>query len=76
MIRAFKGITPTIAADAYIDASAQVIGEVAVGQASSVWMNAVVRGDVNVIRIGRRTNIQDGTVVHVMRDPSSRPTIT
>ena len=75
MIRPFKGITPTIAADAYIDASAQVIGEVAVGQASSVWMNAVVRGDVNVIRIGRRTNIQDGTVVHVMRDPSHPTTV-
>ncbi len=70
MIRAFKSVTPTIAADAYIDASAQVIGDVVIGEASSVWMNAVVRGDVNVIRIGCRTNLQDGVVVHVMRDPS------
>jgi carbonic anhydrase/acetyltransferase-like protein (isoleucine patch superfamily) len=51
---------------AYIDASAQVIGDVEIGEESSVWMNAVVRGDVHYIRIGRRTNIQDGTVVHVM----------
>ena len=70
MIRAFKGITPTIAPSAYVDASAQVIGDVHVGDEGSVWMNAVVRGDVNLIRIGRRTNIQDGTIVHVMREPS------
>src|SRR5262249_38991092 len=47
-----------------------VIGDVVIGEESSVWMNAVVRGDVNHIRIGSRTNIQDGTIVHVMRDPS------
>ena len=74
MLRIYKGITPTIAADAYIDESAQVIGDVHIGDESSVWMNAVVRGDVNVIRIGRRTNIQDGTIVHVMREPS-HPTV-
>jgi carbonic anhydrase/acetyltransferase-like protein (isoleucine patch superfamily) len=74
MVRAFKDTTPVIAADAYVDQSAQVIGAVAIGAASSVWMNAVVRGDVNVIRIGARTNIQDGTIVHVMRDPS-HPTL-
>jgi carbonic anhydrase/acetyltransferase-like protein (isoleucine patch superfamily) len=51
---------------AYIDESAQVIGDVEIGPESSVWMNAVVRGDVNRIRIGRRTNVQDGTIVHVM----------
>jgi carbonic anhydrase/acetyltransferase-like protein (isoleucine patch superfamily) len=54
-------------ASAYIDQSAQLIGDVEIGEDSSVWMNVVLRGDVNVIRIGRRTNIQDGTVVHVMR---------
>lgn len=70
MIRIYKGITPTVASSAFVDASAQVIGDVHIGEESSVWMNAVVRGDVNHIRIGRRTNIQDGTVVHVMRDPS------
>jgi carbonic anhydrase/acetyltransferase-like protein (isoleucine patch superfamily) len=74
MIRVYKGITPAVAATAFIDASAQVIGDVHVGEESSVWMNAVVRGDVNHIRIGRRTNVQDGTVVHVMREPS-HPTI-
>jgi carbonic anhydrase/acetyltransferase-like protein (isoleucine patch superfamily) len=70
MIRAFRSTEPTIASTAFIDASAQVIGDVIIGQESSVWMNAVVRGDVNHIRIGSRTNIQDGTIVHVMRDPS------
>ena len=70
MIRTFKDATPAIASSAYVDASAQVIGDVHIGEESSLWMNAVVRGDVNTIRIGRRTNIQDGTVVHVMRNPS------
>jgi carbonic anhydrase/acetyltransferase-like protein (isoleucine patch superfamily) len=58
---------PRVHASAYIDQSAQLIGDVEIGEDSSVWMNVVLRGDVNVIRIGRRTNIQDGTVVHVMR---------
>jgi len=53
---------------AYIDISAQVIGDVEIGEASSIWMNAVLRGDVNWIRIGARSNVQDGTVVHVMND--------
>ena len=74
MLRIYKGITPRIAPDAFIDESAQVIGDVHIGDESSVWMNAVVRGDVNFIRIGRRTNIQDGTIVHVMREPS-HPTV-
>jgi carbonic anhydrase/acetyltransferase-like protein (isoleucine patch superfamily) len=51
---------------AYVDDSAQVIGDVEIGAESSVWMNAVVRGDVHWIRIGARSNVQDGTVVHVM----------
>ena len=74
MIRTFNAVTPTVAASAYIDVSAQVIGDVHIGEESSVWMNAVIRGDVNFIRIGSRTNIQDGTIVHVMRDPS-HPTV-
>ena len=53
---------------AYVDESAQVIGDVEIGAESSVWMNAVMRGDVNFIRIGQRSNVQDGTVVHVMHD--------
>lgn len=58
---------------AYVDESAQVIGDVQIGAESSVWMNVVIRGDVNQIRIGARTNIQDLTMVHVMRD--AHPTI-
>jgi carbonic anhydrase/acetyltransferase-like protein (isoleucine patch superfamily) len=68
MLRAYKGRLPRVAADAYVDASAQVIGDVQIGAESSIWMNVVVRGDVNSVRIGRRSNVQDGTIVHVMRD--------
>jgi len=67
VIRSFKDRTPVVDATAYVDQSAQVIGDVQIGPESSVWMNVVVRGDVNGIRIGRRTNIQDLTMVHVMR---------
>jgi carbonic anhydrase/acetyltransferase-like protein (isoleucine patch superfamily) len=66
VIRPFKDKTPMIDASAYVDHSAQVIGDVQIGPESSVWMNVVIRGDINGIRIGRRTNIQDLTVVHVM----------
>ncbi|HEV2882023.1 MAG TPA: gamma carbonic anhydrase family protein [Pyrinomonadaceae bacterium] len=65
MIRPFRGKHPKIHPSAFIEASAQVIGDVEIGEQSSVWFNAVVRGDVFYIRIGNRTNIQDGTVVHV-----------
>ena len=68
MIRSYKGTVPTVDATAFVDQSAQVIGDVHIGAESSVWMNAVIRGDVHRIRIGRRTNIQDLTMVHVMRD--------
>jgi len=68
MLRPYKGIQPRVAADAYVDASAQVIGDVEIGPESSIWMNVVIRGDVNTVRIGRRTNIQDGSIVHVMRE--------
>lgn len=59
---------PRVHPTAYIDASAQVIGDVDIGEDSSVWMAVVIRGDVHRIRIGRRSNVQDGTVIHVMRD--------
>jgi carbonic anhydrase/acetyltransferase-like protein (isoleucine patch superfamily) len=68
MIRAFKGTSPAVDPSAYVDQSAQVIGDVQIGSESSVWMNVVIRGDVNRIRIGKRTNIQDLTMVHVMRE--------
>jgi carbonic anhydrase/acetyltransferase-like protein (isoleucine patch superfamily) len=66
MIRPHRGRLPLVHPTAFIDDSAQVIGDVEIGEESSVWMCVVVRGDVNTIRIGRRTNIQDGTIVHVM----------
>ena len=65
MIRSFRGLHPQIHPTAYIEASAQIIGDVHIGEQSSVWFNATVRGDVFYIRIGNRTNIQDGTVIHV-----------
>ena len=67
MIRSYQGIWPKLGARVYVDASAQVIGDVELGDHSSVWMNAVVRGDVNSIRIGAYTNIQDLCVVHVFK---------
>ena len=68
MIRSYRGKRPEIAASAYIDPAAVIIGDVVIGDDSSVWPCAVVRGDVHHIRIGARTNIQDGCVLHVMRD--------
>src|SRR6201998_1960224 len=67
MIRAFKGITPTIPATCYVDPSAQIIGDVALGEHASVWMCAVVRGDVSEIRIGAHSNVQDCSVLHGMK---------
>ena len=66
MLRAFRGVSPRIHPTAFIDDSAQVIGDVDIGEESSVWMCTVLRGDVNAIRVGRRTNVQDGTIVHAM----------
>ncbi len=68
MIRPFKGTLPTVGAGCYIDPSAQVIGDVTLGDYASVWMNAVIRGDVNAIRIGARSNVQDCAVLHGMRN--------
>jgi gamma-carbonic anhydrase len=74
MVRSYRNIVPTVDPSAYVDESAQVIGDVVVGAESSIWMNVVVRGDVNCIRLGRQTNLQDGVVVHVNHEPSC-PTI-
>lgn len=65
MIRTYKGNWPQIAPTAFIETSAQVIGDVQIGEHSSVWFNCVIRGDVHYIRVGHSTNIQDGTVIHV-----------
>jgi carbonic anhydrase/acetyltransferase-like protein (isoleucine patch superfamily) len=68
MIRPYRGKRPEIADSAYIDPAAVIIGDVVIGKDASVWPCSVIRGDVNHIRIGARTNIQDGSVLHVMRD--------
>jgi carbonic anhydrase/acetyltransferase-like protein (isoleucine patch superfamily) len=65
MIRSYAGKTPQIAATAFIEASAQIIGDVQIGEHSSIWFNCVLRGDIHYIRIGHSTNIQDGTIIHV-----------
>jgi len=67
-IREFDGITPQIADDAFIDDAALVSGDVVIGEQSSVWPMTVIRGDVNSIHIGARTNIQDGCVLHVTHE--------
>ena len=65
MLHRFKGTLPQLGRDCFLVASAEVIGDVEIGDQSSLWFNVVVRGDVNSIRIGSRTNVQDGTVIHV-----------
>jgi carbonic anhydrase/acetyltransferase-like protein (isoleucine patch superfamily) len=64
MLRSYQGVLPAIAASAYIDPSAQVIGNVTVGERSSIWPNVTARGDVNTIQIGDDSNIQDNSVLH------------
>lgn len=68
MLRQYRGRLPKVHPTAYVDQSAQVVGDVEIGAESSVWMNTVIRGDVNFIRIGARSNVQDGTIVHVMHE--------
>ncbi len=67
-IRSYRGKRPQIAASAYIDPAAVIIGDVVIGEDSSVWPCTVIRGDVHHIRIGARTNIQDLSMLHVMKD--------
>ena len=68
MLRAFRGVMPTIATSAFVDETAAVIGDVVIGSESSIWFNAVVRGDVHYIRIGHRTNVQDLSLLHVTHE--------
>lgn len=79
MIRTFENYHPKVADSAWVDATALVIGEVELAEDVSVWPMTVVRGDVNWIRVGPRTNIQDGSVVHVAHaggmNPSGYPTV-
>jgi carbonic anhydrase/acetyltransferase-like protein (isoleucine patch superfamily) len=67
MIRSFKGKHPTVPGSCFVDASAQLIGDVVLGENASVWMNAVLRGDVHEIRIGANSNVQDCSVLHGMK---------
>jgi carbonic anhydrase/acetyltransferase-like protein (isoleucine patch superfamily) len=67
IVRAFAGTHPDIAADVFLADDAVIIGDVVIGAGSSLWYQTVVRGDVNRIRIGERVNVQDGTVIHVVR---------
>jgi carbonic anhydrase/acetyltransferase-like protein (isoleucine patch superfamily) len=68
MIRSYQGKLPQIPASCYIDPSAQILGDVILGERSSVWMNAVIRGDVNSIRVGSYSNVQDCAVLHGQRN--------
>lgn len=78
MLRPFKDRSPRLANTAWVDATALVIGDVTLAENVSVWPMAVIRGDINSIRIGARSNIQDGTVIHVTHDgpytPGGHPT--
>lgn len=67
-LRPHLGRFPTLGSRAYVDEAARVIGDVVLGEDVSVWPGTVIRGDVNYIRIGARTNVQDGTIVHVSHD--------
>jgi len=71
-IRPFKQFIPDIGRDVYIDESAQVIGQVEIGADSSIWPNTSIRGDVNWIKIGANTSIQDGSVLHVTHDHTNK----
>jgi carbonic anhydrase/acetyltransferase-like protein (isoleucine patch superfamily) len=68
MIRSYQGHTPVIPESCYVDVSAQVIGDVILGEHASIWMNAVVRGDVHSVRVGAHSNVQDCAVLHGMRN--------
>lgn len=73
MIKAFENLQPKIHETAFVAEDAVIIGDVEIGEQSSIWFGSVLRGDVNHIRIGARTNIQDASVIHVSRD--THPTI-
>jgi carbonic anhydrase/acetyltransferase-like protein (isoleucine patch superfamily) len=72
-IRSYRAVLPTLADGVYVDPSALVVGDVVLGENVSVWPMAVIRGDVNSVRIGARSNIQDGSVLHVTRPGPTHP---
>ncbi len=73
VLRPFRGVSPRVHPSAFVDESAQVIGDVEIDEDSGIWMCAVLRGDIHSIRVGKRTNIQDGSIVHVMT--ATHPTV-
>ena len=72
-VRVFESIQPRIAASAYVDETALVVGNVTLAEDVSLWPQVVARGDVNFIEVGARTNIQDGTILHVSHDSEFAP---
>ena len=71
LIKSVRGFTPQIGEDCYLAENATVVGDVVLGEGCSVWFNTVLRGDVNSIRIGNHTNIQDGSVLHTLYEKST-----
>tara|TARA_B110000211_G_C13850083_1_gene451824 strand:- start:65 stop:601 length:537 start_codon:yes stop_codon:yes gene_type:complete len=72
-IRSYKGVTPSFNSSVYVDESSVLVGDIQLGDNSSVWPLVAARGDVNYIRIGERSNIQDGSVLHLSRATKSNP---
>lgn len=72
-IRSFKGVTPTFGSNCFIDDSCVLVGDISCGDDVSIWPLVAARGDVNSMKVGHRTNIQDGTVLHVTRTSSKNP---
>jgi carbonic anhydrase/acetyltransferase-like protein (isoleucine patch superfamily) len=70
VLRSYRGVSPRVHPSAFVDESAQIVGDVEIGEESGIWMCAVLRGDVQPIRVGKRTNIQDGAIVHGMTGTS------
>jgi carbonic anhydrase/acetyltransferase-like protein (isoleucine patch superfamily) len=68
MMRSYQGMAPKIPLSCYVDESAQIIGDVVLGEHASIWMNAVLRGDVHSIRVGAHSNVQDCCVLHGMKE--------
>ena len=66
-IRTYRGVSPTLGPGAWVDPAALVIGDVVLGADASIWPMVLIRGDVNRIRIGDRSNVQDGSIIHVSR---------
>ncbi|MDX1304291.1 gamma carbonic anhydrase family protein [Photobacterium sp.] len=72
-LRSYKGITPSLGQNTYIDSSAVIVGDIELGDDASIWPLVAARGDVNQIKIGARSNVQDGAVLHVTRKTGDKP---